>query len=99
MFIYEVNLKVKPEIQEDFLIWLREHVEQMLELDCFLSAELYQSQEADNEDEIEYVAQYEVKSREELEDYFEKHAADMRQKGFDAFGEDFQAQRRILELL
>ena len=40
---------------------------------------------------------YDVDSRESLHEYFDKHAANMRQQTIDKFGDKVKAQRRVLE--
>ena len=40
MWIYEVNIELKPEIFESYSAWLRPHMAQVLESEGFHSAEV-----------------------------------------------------------
>ena len=45
-----------------------------------------------------WVVQYKVESRMELENYFDNHAKEMRQAALDRFCDGFSATRRILSI-
>ena len=92
--LYEVNLKVTSSILSEFFSWLRTHVEEMLQFDGFIEATIYE--DISKLDEI--VVSYVIISQEALQDYFDKHATQMRDKGLAKFGDQFSAQRRILKM-
>ncbi|HET9679741.1 MAG TPA: DUF4286 family protein [Gammaproteobacteria bacterium] len=93
--IYEVNLSVKPAIVDEFDVWLRGHVSDMLALPGFTSAEIFSADES--ADAHKRVVQYRLRDRQALEQYLADHAPRMREDGIKRFGDDFSAQRRILE--
>lgn len=93
--IYEVNLELEPAIGEAFSAWLPGHVERMLELPGFIDA-VVEMEERDENAPPTFCVRYRLESRQTLDDYFEHHAARMRQEGIDRFGGRFRATRRIL---
>lgn len=96
MIIYEVNLLIDPEISESYLVWLAPHVDDMLNFTGFVSAELFEVET--DEKWCAYCVQYRVESRAHLQNYFDTHAAAMRDDGICRFGDKFTASRRILQL-
>jgi quinol monooxygenase YgiN len=96
MVVYEVNLTVDPSISEDFLAWLKGHVEEMLEFDGFLGAEIFAAEGASPP---QYTVHYRLTDRQKLENYFQRHAQRMREDGLRRFPERFSATRRIFQPL
>jgi hypothetical protein len=105
MLIYEVNLTVDEAISTEYSTWLREHIREMLTLDGFEAAAWYTRSDAiDTLPESDaptgprhWTIHYQVESRRHLQDYVEEHAETMRQDSTDRFGDQFSAERRILE--
>jgi hypothetical protein len=105
---YEVNLRVKKQVEGPFLEWLRAHMRDMVETTrCFVSARLYSQEvlEGDSEatsdeaaDYVRYVAVYGCADRAALQHYFDHHAPAMRADGLQRFPNQFSATRRILHL-
>jgi hypothetical protein len=97
MIVYEVNLVVRETIQADYRAWLAGHVDEMLALPGFVSAEIL--------DQIEPSAPqgaraltvcYRLADRASLERYLTGHALRMREEGRQRFGDAFTATRRVL---
>jgi len=44
MYVYEVDIKIQAELEQRYYIWLKEHVEQMLEVKGFLFAEIFKNE-------------------------------------------------------
>ena len=97
MVIYEVNLAVEPEIDVDWRDWIGPHMAELVSLDGFEAANLYRVEAEQETATIHYTVQYQVKSREALECYFQEHAPRLRQEGLERFGDRFQATRRIYQ--
>ncbi|MDJ0653002.1 MAG: DUF4286 family protein [Xanthomonadales bacterium] len=97
MVIYEVNLDVRRDVAEAFSRWLGPHVQEMLELPGFVSADWYERTDDSTESVVCWTTHYRLESRQHLDHYLEKHAAAMRADGVNRFGEQFSAARRILE--
>lgn len=93
--IYEVNLILEEKIENDFLKWLEVHIQQMLEIDGFISARIFK----DSEQTLNYIVHYEVQSQQHLNHYFNHQAKEMREDGLKRFPGQFQANRRILSHL
>jgi hypothetical protein len=102
---YEVNLRVKREVEDAFLEWLREHMHEMVEkTGCFVSSRLYRQEpdlegDKDKDDYVHLVAVYGCVDRPTLQRYFDHHAAAMRGDAPQRFPGQFSATRRILHLV
>ena len=101
MLVYEVNLVVDDEIADAFGQWLEPHIEEMLTFHGFESAKWWSRIPEDEgsvaQDKL-WTIQYSIKSRKDLERYFEVNASRMREDGLLNFGGRFVATRRILYL-
>lgn len=93
--IYQIELQVEGEVIAEFDIWLAGHVEEMLAISGFLSAEILADSEADKQGVARRTVQYRVISREALEHYFTHDAERMRAEGQRRFGGYFEATRRV----
>lgn len=89
-WIYEVNLSVEDSVKEDYLIWLKAHIKEMLDLPCFHKATLLEDEKG------QWVVQYHADSRQAIDSYLESYAEKMRGDGTNRFAGAFQATRRIL---
>ena len=94
--IYEVNLSVSADVLDEYVPWLQQHVEEMLAIDGFESAQLLKICEPpESDDRVGFTVQYLLEDRCAMEDYLLHHAERMRQTGVDRFGEYVTATRRI----
>ena len=96
MLIYEVNLTVQTSISDDYLIWLKQHMHEMLSIEGFLNATLYRLPTTANADTQQFVAHYSLHSQATLDNYLTQYAPKMRADGIARFNDQFSAQRRIL---
>lgn len=95
--LYEVTLRVQPDIAEAYLVWLHEHVAQMLALPGFLEASVWRVTEpAPADDGVEFCCHYTLRDAAALDAYLAGHAPHMRAEGQRRFGGKFTAQRRVL---
>jgi hypothetical protein len=103
MVFYEINLTINTEIEDEYLAWIPEHMQEMLQFAGFNKASFSEAVTMDphvtNTDIRNFTILYEVESLKHLQDYFQHHAARMRQEGIDKFGDNFSASRRVLNLL
>lgn len=108
--IYEVNLRIEPAIQHEFMSWLYEHVSGMLKLKGFIKAVVYGPQEVEallaeeqkpaaSEQTTHFVVHYEMQDKNALKYYLEHHAQEMRADGIAKFPKQFSATRRVLNPL
>ncbi|HRB31070.1 MAG TPA: DUF4286 family protein [Ferruginibacter sp.] len=99
-FIYNVTIKVTPHIHEDWIQWLKEeHVPEVTSTGCFEKAIIVRLLETDDSEGPTYAVQYFVNSKADYNRYIELHAARMRQKSFDKWGNQFLAFRSIMEIV
>jgi hypothetical protein len=96
MVIYEVNLSPDTAILNDFRVWLKQHIQDMMNTSHFIDAKVYELENEGENPEVQLTCHYIVESRETLESYFNKHAEAMRADGIEKFGSQFTATRRIL---
>lgn len=96
MIIYEVNLEIQSEILAEYLVWLKKHIAEILQIEGFVKATIYKVERNDLENSYAFSVQYYLASREFLESYFANHSQRLRQEGIDKFGDKFKASRRIL---
>jgi len=94
--IYQVDLDVEAGLGADFDAWLAGHVEEMLAIAGFVSAEILAEDEPDDSGRLQRTVLYRVANRAALEHYFTHDAERMRSKGNALFGKRFSARRRIL---
>lgn len=94
MPIYEVNLFVDNDIAEEMAVWLRRHMREMLDFEGFEEARWYQLEPEGGKQR--WVCHYHVEKMQQLQEYFDHHAAAMREDGLKRFGSGFKANRRIL---
>lgn len=96
MLIYEVNIRVEKAIAHDYSVWLKWHVDEMLNFDGFLAAEVFVPVGEPSSEYDEIVVHYRLKDRASLDNYLSRHAAAMRQQALDKFGDRLSIQRRTL---
>jgi hypothetical protein len=94
--IYEVNLEADTGIEAAFDTWLRDHVADMLQLPGFRAAEIL-GDAAAPAGRIRRTVQYRLTDQAALDDYLRIHAPEMRARGAALFGEQFRAERRVLD--
>lgn len=97
MFYYEVNLKIKPEIYEAYMRWLKPHVDEMLKFDGFVSAAILKELKNGDPHHKYVTVVYRIKHIRMLEDYLQHHAAQMREESAKRWGDGLTTNRRIFE--
>ena len=94
MIHYEVNLELDPSIMADFMTWLPDHIEEVLRIQGFKNAHIFE----DTDHTQKIIVIYELESLTELQNYFDHYAKEMREKTSQRFGEKVRATRRALSL-
>lgn len=96
MVVYQVDIQLADtSIKDNYLTWLSKHVNEMLELEGFQSAQVL----ANSEHPLHLSIRYQVSSRDLLEHYFQNHASKMRAEGIRLFQDKFTAKREIFDIL
>lgn len=98
MIVYEVNLTVDSSIYDEYIEWLRAHIDEILELEGFMSALILESRAATHHHRS-LVVHYRIESEEALNAYFEGPARRIRTDGAERFGDQATASRRVLRVL
>lgn len=100
MFIYNVTSKVDWAIHEAWLKWMQqEHFPEMVNTGCFTHTQLVRLLDTDEKEGPTYAAQYFAESRADYNRYIELHAAIMRQKTFDQFGDKIISFRSLMQIV
>ena len=95
MVIYEVNLSIDNGIYTEFRLWLKEHVNEMLQFPGFMQASILKPEIDEISAQEKLTIQYQLKNRDDLERYFTEFAAKMREEGLKRFSDKFSATRRV----
>lgn len=97
MLIYEVSIKIAVHFADEYLVWLKSHVQQMLQFDGFLSAKILVNKYPDAScHECAIVVQYDIESEVKLDYYFNNHAEVMRSSMPEKYKNHLQINRNIL---
>ena len=100
MFIYNVTIKVRADIQTSWLTWLQEeHIPEVLATGCFHDATILRLLEIDDTEGPTFAVQYKAESKGQYNQYVEKHAGVLRQKSFDKWGDAFIAFRSVMQVV
>lgn len=100
MIVYNVTTKVTTAIQQQWLQWIKEeHIPDIISTGCFTHATVLQLMEVDDSEGPTFAVQYFAESKALYNNYIEKHAAAMRQKAFDKWGNQFIAFRSLMQVI
>ena len=98
MIIYNVTINVDKTISKEWLVWIKEHIPQVLATGKFKEAKLTKVLVEDEETDT-YSVQYRAPSREALDSYYEEDASRLRADGLRRFADKMLAFRTELEVL
>ena len=100
MIVYNVTIKITNSIHTDWLQWTKEeHIPDVLQTGCFTHAVILRLLEVDDTEGPTYAIQYFAESKGLYNNYIENHAAEMRQKGFNKWGNQFIAFRSVMQVV
>jgi hypothetical protein len=99
MIIYNVTSNVDASIHERWLVWIKEHIPQVLATGCFTEAKLTRILVKEELGGTSYSVQYKAKSREDLDRYYDRYADALRQDALKHFGDKVLAFRTELEII
>jgi hypothetical protein len=100
MIIYNVTIKVQDSIHHEWLQWLKEeHIPDIINTGCFTHANILELLEVDTSEGPTYAVQYIAESKALYNLYIEKFSADMRQRAFAKWGDQFIAFRSVMRIV
>jgi hypothetical protein len=94
--IYEVNVFVQRDIENEYRKWLAKHIAEILALPGFIDAQSFDVQQDDTANDVAICVHYRLESQAALDNYFVQHASRLRADGLARFGDRFRAARRVL---
>ncbi|MEI9943971.1 MAG: DUF4286 family protein [Chitinophagaceae bacterium] len=100
MTVYNITLKVSPEIEKQWLLWqTQEHIPDVMASGCFTDHKFFRLLEQDESEGATYVVQYFAPSLEDYERYINQVAPVMRQKLLDKWGNKIIAFRTVMQVV
>jgi Domain of unknown function (DUF4286) len=99
MIIYNVTINVDKSIHDEWLIWIKEHIPQVLATGKFTEAKLTKVLVDEELGGTTYSVQYRAKSREDLDNYYKFDADKLRNEGLAKFADKMLAFRTELEIV
>ncbi|MRG46362.1 DUF4286 family protein [Chitinophaga sp. SYP-B3965] len=100
MIIYNVTSKVSPLIKDRWLEWMKqEHIPEIMATGLFHDYRMARLLEQDDSDGPTYTVQYFTDTLENYYTYLQEQAPALRQKAFDAFGDQFVAFRTVMQVV
>jgi predicted transposase YbfD/YdcC len=99
MYIYNVTANIEESIHEEWLIWIKEHIPQVLATGKFEKATLTKVLVEEDMGGTTYSIQYKSYSREALDAYYREDADKLRQEGLKRFADKMLAFRTELKII
>jgi quinol monooxygenase YgiN len=93
MVEYEVTITISSDILDEYIKWLKEHIEDMLKIDGFISSKYYR---VDVLDKHIVCVRYLVQSKKHLQNYIDNQSKAMRSSFKEEFKDKFEISRRVL---
>jgi hypothetical protein len=98
MFVYNVTIKIDPEIEKEWIEWMqKEHIPEVLSTGMFSENRFLRLLDLEEEDGLTFSAQYVTDSRDKYDQYIQLYAAELRKKGSERWGNRFIAFRTLME--
>lgn len=99
MILYNVTVSLDPEIQEDWINWMRStHIPDVMKTDCFIESRISRVH-GEEEGGVTYAISYVTESEEIYEQYQEKHATRLQKDHSERYAGKFAAFRTKLTIL
>ena len=99
MILYNVTVKIKNEVKDDWLKWMREiHIPDMMATNLFIDNKLLRIFDEDT-DGTTYAIQYFCKDMETFQAYQGKHAKALQKDHSERYGKHYVAFRTLMEVI
>ena len=99
MIIYNVTFNIDESIHTDWLVWIKDHIPQVLGTGKFDKATLTKVMVEEDMGGVTYSVQYRSYSREALDAYYKEDADRLRMDGLKKFADKMLAFRTELEVI
>ena len=100
MILYNVTLKVDPQIDADWMAWMRSiHIRDVMMTGLFSGYRMSRILHLDDSDGNTYTIQYELENRKKLEAYQSQFAKSLQKDHADRYGDKVLAFRSVMEIL
>ncbi len=99
MIIYNITANIEASIHDKWLLWIKEHIPQVLATGHFTEAKLTKVLVEEEMGGTTYSIQYRAKSREALDTYYKNDADQLRTEGLRLFADKMLAFRTELEVI
>ena len=99
MIIYNVTVNIDESINDEWLVWIKEHIPQVLATGKFESALLTKVLVEEETGGVTYSVQYKSYSRAALDAYYKEDAEKLRGDGMKRFADKMLAFRTELEVI
>lgn len=100
MIVYNITIKVEWSIAEEWLTWMQdEHIPEIIKTGCFDRHQLVRLLEIDETEGPTYAIQYYAPTLTKYDYYLQHHAALMRKKVTDKWGQKYVDFRTLMQLV
>lgn len=99
MYIYNVTVNIEDSIHDEWLLWIKEHIPQVLSTGKFEKATLTKVLVEEEMGGQTYSIQYRSYSREALDAYYKEDADNLRTEGLKKFADKMLAFRTELQIV
>ncbi|TYP99758.1 uncharacterized protein DUF4286 [Tenacibaculum adriaticum] len=100
MYIYNVTINIDESVHDEWLVWIQEHIPEVLATGRFISAKMTQVLVEEEMGGVTYSIQYTAKTREDLDDYYKHNADKLRSDAMMKFADKmvaFRTELRVIE--
>ena len=99
MYIYNVTINIDESVHDEWLLWIKAHIPQVLATGKFEKATLTRVLVEEDMGGVTYSIQYRALSREALDAYYREDANTLRQDGLKKFADKMLAFRTELQII
>lgn len=100
MIVYNVTIKIEPEIEAGWLQWQKEeHIPEVMATNLFTEYKFFKLLEHDDTDGPTYIVQYFAATRANYDRYIDEYAPVLRDRFAARWGNRFVAFRTIMQVV
>ncbi|MFY0628905.1 MAG: DUF4286 family protein [Flavobacteriaceae bacterium] len=99
MYIYNITINIDASVHNEWLIWIEDHIQDVLATGKFVSAKLTQVLVEEEMGGFTYSVQYTANTREDLDQYYKEDAPKLRNDGLKRFADKMLAFRTELKVV